>query len=136
MIDNKKQLEHVLDVVRRMGQLEDYPKFLPVAEAELARTAITYAKDLKHLERVITQVIEEDQICPRPMALRNLLARPEESDIPRGCSRCNGSPWVTVALPNGISAASRCDCPRGIWYRQKDRKQDQVVAKIIERSKV
>ena len=55
------------------------------------------------------------------MRSRKGLARPEESDIPRGCSRCNGLPWVTVALPNGISAASRCDCPRGIWYQQKDR---------------
>lgn len=69
------------------------------------------------------------------MRPRKGLARPEESDIPRGCSRCSGSPWVTVDLPNGISCAGRCDCPRGIWYRQKDRKQERVVAKIIERGK-
>lgn len=37
---------------------------------------------------------------------------------PAGCRLCSGQPWVEA--PGGMK---RCDCPRGVWFRQRERAQ-------------
>ena len=48
-------------------------------------------------------------------------------ELPPGCAKCHGRPWVPLESkrrPNGMEfALGRCDCPRGVWYQQRDRER-------------
>lgn len=35
---------------------------------------------------------------------------------PPGCKACKGDPWLV-----SDAGVRRCDCPRGVWFRQRER---------------
>ncbi len=95
--------------VRRLGGLDDFPKFAPDAEAELVIMARKYGRSDAHVLAAFDEIISGWTKCPKPSELRHLLDRDrgEFSDV--NCIFCAGSGWKIVEK-EGISGAARCSC--------------------------
>ncbi len=71
MIDDSEDGK-VAEQVQRLSSMRGWPKLL-AGQGEFARIAKKYARDIPHLEQVITEICESWDQCPVPMELKSEL---------------------------------------------------------------
>jgi hypothetical protein len=95
--------------IRRMAQLDNFPKFDPEAEGELVIIAGKHGRSEAHLRGVIEEIMSVWTTCPKPSELRSLLLLGSDEPVNLKCKDCGGSGWKIIER-NGISGAARCQC--------------------------
>lgn len=120
--------------VRRLCSLRFSDKLGEDGIRELRDQLRGIAPKLDFATKVIDRAIQEDQI-PTPVDLARIasvLRKEAEAPSPQGCELCEGLPWITVQQkvrdPSGkiymADGSERCQCPKGQWFRQKDRENE------------
>lgn len=51
------------------------------------------------------------------------MKRRKREPAPPGCYNCKGTGLVAVTI-KGVEAMEKCECPKGTWLRQQERKRE------------
>jgi hypothetical protein len=113
---------------------------------QIVEALVEHCANQQHVTRVLRQFIRTVEECRNIVV--TLIRIAEETlpleEPPDGCEKCLDPNWLPPDHPlvrcldrpppkwvnflsierNGYSAAARCTCPRGRWFRQKDREND------------
>ncbi len=61
-------------------------------------------------------------------ATRKPARKPKRKPLPPACNVCHGKPWIYVLNTSyGHVEADRCDCERGKYLREADRKREAAI---------
>lgn len=120
------KVDHCVVQVKRLGNLQNYPKNGPGA-LELAKKMSKDCVHLAHVEAVIDLAIESCQYCPTVVELNTFIAqtRLQFSRLPSACGDCIDG-WVQCWVLNSM------DVSTGRWKQQKITKQehDNLLKKV------
>lgn len=83
-------------------------------------TFAKYAKSPIHAQQVMDVLIETCEFYPKVSQIVTMCQQISGSmELPPGCSRCNGDPYVVIER-NGTDVAARCECQRGKFLSAMD----------------
>jgi hypothetical protein len=78
--------------VRRLRALRGYPR----DDSELIRIAKNYARSVPHLQRAVSNLLDNEDRSPAPATLREALQRISTSEAKPRCELCGGSGYRVV----------------------------------------
>lgn len=95
MISTKFALEQI----RRMAQLDFYPRGDDVAVLELVTAAAATAKTEALLKSAVDEFVKYSAACPKPAELTRMIFQKGEAEYqtrPTVCNQCGDSGFITV----------------------------------------
>lgn len=131
--DEKREAkrENYVEQVFLLSGLPGWP-FEDAGKTALVDCLMRETASLEHAHRVIAKALvsmfprkgSPESCCPTPLELTNLCrATPADpSELPGGCARCLGNPWVYRVDRDdpGLGGVVRCSCERGRRLAEMD----------------
>lgn len=134
---------HIKTQCQRLGSVPMIEPKTKEGKREWMEVLLRNCQSDEHVTAVMTAFLENVADYRNPIAEIAKIAKStwEFAKPPAGCDYCAIGPDVTTGemrwathVPverGGISAVSRCECPRGIWFSRKDSERSSVA--VVER---